>query len=181
MNYFFTADEHFNHANSIKYCDRPFSDVKYMDDVLIKNFNNKVTNSPKNVTIHAGDFCFCKTYKEAYDNYISRLNGNHVFLMGSHDTWLKGAKDVHEIWQKRIDGQLVVVCHYAMRTWHASHYNSFHLYGHSHGKLEPIGKSWDIGVDNNEYAPLAWEEVLNIMSKRPDNLNLVCKRGFQQD
>ncbi len=32
---FFTADLHFGHANIIKYCKRPFTDVAAMDRALI--------------------------------------------------------------------------------------------------------------------------------------------------
>jgi len=35
----------------------------------------------------------------------------------------------------RVDGQGIVLCHYAMRVWHHSSRGSWHLYGHSHGKL----------------------------------------------
>jgi len=178
MNFFFTADEHFGHANIIKYCNRPYKNVEEMNKDLIARFNKKVPDSNQSFTVHAGDFCFGKSYAEAY-NYIKYLNGHHIFLMGSHDVWLRNDPNrvsTHEIWEKRIDGQLVVVCHYAMRTWAASHYNSWHLYGHSHGKLESIGKSHDIGVDNNEFSPLSWDDLRAIMTNKPDNPNLVVKR-----
>jgi len=50
------------------------------------------------------------------------------------------------------------------------------LFAHSHGRLEPVGKSWDIGVDNNGYYPVSMDELVEIMEKRPDNPNLVKKR-----
>ena len=49
----------------------------------------------------------------------------------------------------------IVVCHYAMRVWPRSHYNSWMLYGHSHGKLAPQRKQWDIGIDNNNFYPIS--------------------------
>jgi len=60
-----------------------------------------------------------------------------------------------------------------LRTWPLSHYNSWHLYGHSHGKLEPIGKSWDIGVDANNYYPVSFARIHDIMQHRPDNPNFI--------
>lgn len=166
--YFFTADQHFGHKNIIKYTNRPFLSVKEMDNEIIKRFNDVVSNN--DITIHAGDFTLAN--KKLAGEYISRLNGKHVFLMGSHDRWLKSSH-VSYMWENTIYGQPLTVCHYAMRTWHRSHYNSWQLYGHSHGKLEPIGKQWDIGVDNNNFYPLSFEQICDIMNKRPDNLNLI--------
>lgn len=41
----FTADTHFGHANIIRFCDRPFTDIEAMNESLIANWNRKVTNS----------------------------------------------------------------------------------------------------------------------------------------
>ena len=54
-----------------------------------------------------------------------------------------------------------------------SHFNSFHLFGHSHGTLEAIGKSWDVGVDKNDFKPISWLQIKEIMNKRPDNFNFI--------
>ncbi len=170
--YFFTADEHYFHKNIIKYTDRPFSSVQEMNKILIKNHNELVTID--DTTIHAGDFALVNNTEEAV-NIINQLNGKHIFLKGSHDRWMKNKKNYHEIFEKRIDGKLIVICHYAMRTWAASHWNSWHLFGHSHGTLVPEGKSWDIGVDNNNFYPLSFEQVKEIMEKRPDNCGLIKK------
>lgn len=174
-NYFFTSDEHFGHFNVIRYNNRPFKTLEEMDETLIQNFNSKVSNSDSNVTIHCGDFTFAKTYEEAHRKYISRLNGKHVFLMGSHDYWLKQARGIHEVWERKIQGQWVVACHYAMRVWARSHYGSWHVYGHSHGNLPSFGKSYDVGVDNNALFPLSFEELSGIMSLLDENFNLVRK------
>jgi hypothetical protein len=41
----------------------------------------------------------------------------------------------------------VILCHYGMRVWPASHHGSVHFYGHSHGRLPGYGRSRDVGVD----------------------------------
>jgi calcineurin-like phosphoesterase family protein len=167
---FFTADEHYGHANIIRYSNRPFSTAEEMDDVLIANHNSVV--KANDVVYHIGDFTLEKNTEKVYRKYINRLNGNHVFIAGSHDYWIpdKEKRYMLEIKEK---GCYIVLCHYAMRVWPRSHYNSFQLFGHSHGHLPPVGKQWDAGVDNNNYFPVSLDQIIEIMKTREDNFNLV--------
>lgn len=169
MTYFFTADEHYGHRNIIKYCGRPFSSVEEMNEEIIKRHNEVVGNN--DTVYHIGDFILGS--QECAASIIEQLNGSHVFIDGSHDKWL--AEPKIKILEKHVHNQLMVLCHYCMRVWPKSHYNSIHLYGHSHGRLEPIGKSWDVGVDNNDFYPLSDKQILEIMKNRPDNPNKVDK------
>ena len=168
--YYFTADEHYGHEAIMMYCDRPYKDVESMNKSLIQNHNAVV--GVNDITIHAGDFCWYKRREQA-QKIIRQLNGNHVFLRGSHDHWMPDSYKA--VWSRMIDGHYVMVCHYAMRVWARSHYNSWMLYGHSHGQLEPRGKQHDIGVDNNMYYPVSFDRICEIMKDREDNFNLVRK------
>ena len=166
VNYWFTADEHYGHVGVIDYCNRPFSSVEAMNDELIRRNNNVVGKD--DVVIHAGDFCWRGRDKGAF---VKRLTGNHAILEGSH-----GPKG-RQIWEKRIDGQVIVVCHYAMRTWPRSHYNSWQLHGHSHGRLDGFGKQMDVGVDTNSYYPYLLSTIAAIMRGKPDNFNFIQKEA----
>ena len=170
--YFFTADQHLGHSNIIKYCDRPFTDVEEMNEALISNHNEVVGKN--DITIHAGDFAWTKEKTEAY-NAVKKLNGRHIFLRGSHDRWMESEDFHHEIWEKKINGVYIVVCHYAMRTWARSHWNSIHLFGHTHGALEGTGKSMDIGVDTNDFYPYSIDGIIEMMKTKPDNFDLIKK------
>lgn len=170
--WFFTSDEHYGHASIIRLCRRPFDNVDTMDAELISRHNAIVRSG--DVVVHAGDFTPLR--KSRAKEYVRQLNGEHIFVRGSHDRWLGNAQ---EIWEREISGRYIVVCHYAMRVWPRSHHNSWQLYGHSHGMLEPTGKQWDVGVDNNEFFPVSVDKVREIMRSRPDNPNFVkgCQPG----
>ena len=160
--YFFTGDEHIDHFNVIKYCNRPFNNTFDMEKALVNNHNSVV--KANDIVIHAGDLTLGR--KEVAVRYIKQLNGNHIFLMGCHDRWLKGSR-ASQIWGKMIDGQYVVVCHYAMKTWPRKHYRSIQLYAHSHGNLiltaEETMCQYDVGVDNNSYTPVSFEQIKDIL------------------
>ena len=158
--YWFTADAHYGHANIIKYCNRPFIDVHHMNRVIRNNFNSVVKNN--DITVHIGDFCWAHNKKEA-EKYIRRLNGNHIFVKGSHDSWLPNTSPY--MWRKMIEGQFIVCCHYAMRTWERAYHGSWQLYGHSHGRLDGIGKQYDVGVDKNNFYPVSFEQISIILGE----------------
>jgi calcineurin-like phosphoesterase family protein len=125
-----------------------------MDEELIKRFNSIVQQD--DITIHVGDFTLKRT--EEAERYIQRLNGKHIFIKGSHDNW---NKELPYMLEKRINGKNIVACHYAMRVWPKSHYGSTLVYGHSHGRLTTFENAWDVGVDNNNYYPVPFDELFN--------------------
>ena len=75
----------------------------------------------------------------------------------------------------------MTLCHFSMRVWPKSHYDSWNLYGHSHNCLPGEGKSMDVGVDAHGFAPVSFEEVKTIMEQRPHNFNWLEKlKGFDR-
>ena len=83
MRTWFTADTHFGHKNIIKYCNRPFKDLKEMNATLIKNWNERV--SPNDIVIVLGDFAWEKDYSKIKERYLDKLNGNILIVRGNHD------------------------------------------------------------------------------------------------
>lgn len=156
---YFTSDTHFGHTNILKYSNRPFKTIEEMDGKLIYNWNQVI--KPEDTIYHLGDFAF-RTPKE----YLNRLNGTVIRIKGSHDPDIKSPYIIEletglldEYGNKR----LIVLCHYSLRSWPKSHYASWHLFGHHHGKLEPYGLSFDVGVDCTNYFPLSLDEVAKKM------------------
>ena len=75
----FTSDTHFNHANILKFTNRPFENVTEHDEALIKNWNDRV--GVNDTVFHLGDFCFGSSQKIV--EIRERLNGNIVLIRGN--------------------------------------------------------------------------------------------------
>ena len=78
---YFISDTHFNHKNVIKYCNRPFKDVEEMNNVLIENWNNTVTDF--DTVYHLGDVAL--TTESDMKKIIPKLKGTKILIRGNHD------------------------------------------------------------------------------------------------
>jgi calcineurin-like phosphoesterase family protein len=198
MNTFFTSDTHFGHANIIRYCKRPYCQVedfdsegqwknKYikrtrareMDADMISRWNAVVGKN--DLVYHLGDFCQGSS-QEAFQ-YLRHLNGHIKFIYGNHDRPIQDVSSVLSFYpdlrnrvdflgvlrELTIEGQEIVLCHYALRTWNGMHHGSWHVYGHSHGSLvdDPNVPSLDVGVDVHDYRPISFDELAIYMAKKP--------------
>lgn len=167
---FFTADTHFGHANIIRYCNRPFKDAVEMNETIIANWNAVV--QPDDYVYHLGDFAFWRDHGMTPRDYRRRLNGRIHFIRGNHDKGIEQFRDCFE-WLKdyneiTVEGQKIVLMHYAMRVWNRSHHGSWMLYGHSHGSLpdDPHARSLDVGVDCHGFKPVSFNELKRLMAKK---------------
>lgn len=75
-NVFFTSDTHYNHANIIKLCNRPFSSANEMNEALIANWNSVV--EPTDIVFHLGDVTLSGL--GAAKRFFSAVNGK-VFVL----------------------------------------------------------------------------------------------------
>jgi calcineurin-like phosphoesterase family protein len=80
-----TADQHFGHANIIKYCHRPVGSVAEMDETLIQRWNERI--KPGDMVWHLGDVFFGKPSDPHVKEIRSRLNGGIFLVKGNHDRW----------------------------------------------------------------------------------------------
>lgn len=167
-NTWFTADFHLGHANIIRYCRRPFPDVTEMDTEIIERLNAAVAE--RDLLYFLGDFC--RSGKKALD-YRKKIRCKNIFFVeDNHDTSTRKIASEFRWWKQlaevRINGQVVVLCYYAMRVWHHSFRGSWHLYGHSHGRLpdDAAALSMDVGVDTHHFHPWHFDEIAARMNEK---------------
>jgi len=127
---------------------------------------------------HLGDFAFASN--GYIENVLRRLNGHKHLILGNHDRkTMKGSilswfEHVEHYMELRIPDeemdheQMIVMCHYAFEVWNKRHFGSWCLYGHSHGTLKDRDDQarYDVGVDNNKFTPVSYEEIKRIMTKK---------------
>lgn len=181
---FFTSDLHFEHNNIIQYCNRPFSTIESMNNMLINRWNNVVTS---NDTVYVlGDIgCwYNKEYRSRVVNNIKQLNGTKMLIIGNHDhafdkeELLTVFESIHERLVISVEmspdrTQKIVLDHFPLVSWDGQHHGSWQLFGHIHSVNNQssvkdrlcIGQ-YDVGVDNNNFTPVSLNELNTIFTKQ---------------
>lgn len=153
MKWWLTADHHFRHFNIIEYTKRPFKSLEDMDGELIRRWNERVKEEDR--VLYLGDFAFGDP-----EEYIEQLNGDIVFLKGSHD------REIKTILRS-------CVIKYGGVDFHCSHVPEskfkFNLCGHVHEKwkIKRAGPKVivNVGVDQWDFYPIDIEEILKYLAK----------------
>lgn len=166
---YFTSDLHLNHFNIIKYCNRPFENVKEMNEALIDNWNSIVTDED---TVYVlGDFILGPA--DEVPTLLKRLNGTIILVRGNHDTRSKLAiyeklgveiKDIAYIPYK---GRYFICCHFPIaneefiRMVIEDNSEVVALYGHVHDVAQPgyVNGTYHVGVDTNGFKPISIETI----------------------
>jgi calcineurin-like phosphoesterase family protein len=161
MAVFFTSDTHFAHAGARALYRRPFASVAEMDAAMEARWNAVV--GPEDEVWHLGDFALGLT-APAMAALLARLHGRCKHLIaGNNDgpatTALAGWASVRPYAELELEGVGLVLCHYAFRTWRNKHRGWINLHGHSHGRLAPLPRQADVGVDSWEFSPVTLAQI----------------------
>lgn len=87
---FLLSDLHLGHTNIIRYCARPFSSAREMDEVLINNWNKTVKQDDE--IYYLGDLTLGSISGDAH-TYLNRLNGRITYVGGNHDNDIPDMKN----------------------------------------------------------------------------------------
>lgn len=185
----FTGDQHFGHANIIRYCQRPFLDVAEMDATIITRFRAKVR--PGDTVINVGDFAFvgsggkakaaervrkladqmpCKQRSIVPGNHddarVFELSGAFKDIFVSGKPWPSLTMFVYEDhatrWCLRVQHEPVP---WPFRKQTARRCDLV-IHGHSHSRgggvnlLAPTLVSIDVGVDAWNFFPVSADDLI---------------------
>lgn len=195
-NTWFTSDQHFWHANIIRYCDRPFSSVEEMNEALIRKHNEIV--KPEDTVFHLGDFSLAF---RAVELYAKRLNGKNYLVPGNHDFChpvhkkSKKSPEAAALWlRKYVECGFAGVLSLAWRLpndillshmpykgggdhadieqerfadYRAEDKGGWLLHGHVHTTWKQKGRMINVGADQWDYAPVHMDQILDLIKKGP--------------
>lgn len=194
---FFTSDLHFDHRDILTFAGRPFEDTKSMNQSLIDNWNNVVTDD--DTVFILGDICWFN-YSDYICRHLNKLNGFRIYICcGNHDDADK-YKDLKangklnnsiyilddiarvDVYDKDSQDNTIaklILCHYPLLTWSGRQNGVINLFGHIHsGPHSTSTIDWnlpyfkdlhyDVGVDNNNYKPVELTEILDKLKKEPE-------------
>jgi calcineurin-like phosphoesterase family protein len=156
-NTYIISDTHFEHTNIIKYCHRPFKDVKHMDQVMFDNWNSIVTCN--DIVYFLGDLCM------KHPRYwLRNLNGTKILIRGNHDKLLKEAHKYKILNYNNEDILLIHSPEYIDFKW-----DSWIIHGHHHNNepesysfINTKRKSINVSVEMLNYKPILLDTLLGM-------------------
>lgn len=187
--FYFTSDTHFNHANIVKYCKRPFTSIEENDAELIRRWNEKVPEDA--IVFHLGDVGFGNQKK--IKSILEQLHGKIYLVIGNHD-WKNIVseqawrfEDMTQQINMKIGKRNIILNHYPMLAFAGAWRGkdaAYQLFGHVHTspysdegldqqRLKVLFTSqYDVGVDNNNFTPVSWKEVDQIINNQMMSLGM---------
>lgn len=185
MKLYLVSDIHYNHANIIMYCNRPFKCKEHMNDTLLDNWNRVV--KPEDYVINLGDVSAnIRTDNDIlkFNDWLGELNGNKILIKGNHDHFSKEfyLKTHIQVKDYLIIGEYFLV-HYPCYT--NSKYTKpvdkrmlkifkesgckYIIHGHTHNnQSNNIKTEWDDGIvrfntsiEVLQYSPMLFQDVVN--------------------
>lgn len=184
---FFVSDTHFGHRKIMEFCNRPWKTIEEHDEALINRWNETVNEN--DLVFHLGDFAFATNSR--WKELINRLNGKIYLILGNHDQIRYPGDKIMSLFEEcatqmvlDIKGRYVYLNHFPFLCYAGSFRGPenvvYQLFGHTHSGPYSSGKDtdrllnlfpyqYDVGVDNNNYSPVSWEQICRIINYRIQN------------
>ena len=155
-----------------------------MNEVLIANWNCVVAQD--DIVFHLGDFCLGGSSE--WISILDRLNGKIYLILGNHDMknirqgYINRFESVAMQMYIEVDKQKIYLNHCPFLCYGGSYDGTWQLFGHVHTSKSNTGKDasrlnmlfptqYDVGVDNNDFAPVSYEQVKGIINRQIELTN----------
>ncbi len=182
---FYTSDWHLYHNNILKLCDRPFTSAEEMKNIIIGNYNARVTS--KDDVFFLGDIFFKTSVSDgSAEQILKNLPGHKHLIIGNHDKNLVKSKSLMSLFETadeyrkfKDDGRTVIAFHYPILEWDGYFHGTYHIYGHIHNNtgnenyamLKNMKSAFNAGVDVNNFCPVTLSELIAASCQRENGSN----------
>jgi calcineurin-like phosphoesterase family protein len=106
----------------------------------------------------------------AVEGLLARLHGRKHLIAGNNDPPASraaaGWESVADYAELEMEGRRLVLCHYPFRSWNGQAKGAINLHGHSHGRMKPLPRQIDVGVDAWDYRPVRLNILLDASVRR---------------
>ena len=161
-NIWLCSDHHFSHKNIIKHANRPYDDIKVMNNDMLDKHNALVNED--DIVFMLGDVVMGST--DLGNKFLDQMNGYKILLIGNHD-WERGRKKIKEY---NVDEMHVsyyldfagVMMTHAPFDSHIPFSNGFlSIHGHIHENVIDCDQYRNVCVEHTDYAPIKLSEIIN--------------------
>ncbi len=142
---YYISDTHFRDQIIFDKCERPFSSLKEMEEIIIQRRNNKVKKD--DIVYILGDIS--KDNDNSTIEIFRKLSGHKHLIVGNHDQLIQDCIKNSKVFEtiKLIDliidnNRKVCICHYPLMDWMEFNRGGFLVYGHIHNKTSKHGEAY---------------------------------------
>ena len=168
------SDLHFDHANIIRFCDRPFPNTEIMNNVMVKNWTDTVKFNDK--VFFLGDMTHGRG-RRPIDFWLPKLTGNIFFIRGNHDTdIITKAKVIPTNYGIRYKGREFLLAHDPYRP---DGFDGWLIHGDKHNNdldryslVNPARKTSNISAEVIDYTPLSLDRLIELIDTGKKHLML---------
>jgi calcineurin-like phosphoesterase family protein len=181
---YITSDLHLNHSNIIKFCNRPFRDIKQMDEYIFRQIDALPENSQ---LINLGDVAMAyRTPLPVMQYYVSRMKKNNkklVLILGNHDREVIKGYEAYDYFMDagfdRVYEHPILLERYGIILSHEPIFLTeempyFNVHGHIHNSIMTtnyfeqscaLNRYINACVDVNGFAPIKLNDILSYVEK----------------
>lgn len=162
---YFTSDLHLGHLSILKHRDVPVETIPEYDAWVL----DKIYDIPKGSDLYIlGDIAFTQEGMIKLLAHKPKSVQLHL-IHGNHDKSfvqrMARANKIpyHEYLMVKDLNHKFFLCHYPLKVWDCSHYNSINLYGHIHNGTPDIikdGRQLNVNCEFWGYKPISSEQVI---------------------
>lgn len=160
---YFIADTHFGDKGIMQYENRPFATADEMDEALIKNWNEVVTE--KDTVYVVGDFSAYYNDENKDKEILGKLKGTKILIMGNHDTHRSPSK-WRELGFDECSSLPVVYNGFYLVSHEPMYINQnmpyANIFGHVHGSSiykDFSPQSMCVSAERINYTPVSFDDI----------------------